>query len=208
MRRFVPISGLFLGLVLVSPAGADAVSVVLELEGRLREQPGGMILIVHSEAWNLELDQFWLDRARDSLRKDPEARVFVTGKVAVRTFGNTLQLANRTVRVDSLYRGVPRLKITRTEPGSPAATRLKVNDILFEVAGEEIPTLDRLKELLRPYRGKYVPVVVLRRGRSEPIKIYVRERDGALGIWTETVWTRQDHALALPADKGSPAKEK
>jgi membrane-associated protease RseP (regulator of RpoE activity) len=190
--------------LLVGRSAADSVAVVLELEGALTENRGQFLLMVENEgSWALDLNGF----DRETARKSPGARVRITGSVTVRTAGNQLILADRIVRVNLFAVGRPGgLKVTKIVPGSPAESKLSVNDIITEINGKSVVSKEKLVELVGSLRGKPITVVIIREGISKTVEgITLRTADTPLGVYTEPVLSWGLGGMAMPTDPG-PAR--
>lgn len=207
MNRLLGLSSLVAALGLTSYSAADGISLHVEMVGSVAETRNQFTLTVAGEsAWTLELSTTDVPKVRDHLRKYPGGKVRAFGAVGVRAAGNVLELRDRTFRAAFLELGTPGIKVKSIIPGSPAETKLALNDIIYEIQEKEVTTYDAMIQFLYAHRGETIRMVVIRDGQSIVVdKLALRTIGPPLGITGEIEWQWYRGGAPAPGTAAPPA---
>jgi PDZ domain-containing protein len=97
---------------------------------------------------------------REASLNDMSRSQEVAVTVALRSLGHEVEVVNRGVEIDTVV------------PGSPAAGKLEVGDVIVEARGRPVRTREDLLETMEPVRpGSDVEVTVLRDGKRVPVSV-------------------------------------
>lgn len=95
-----------------------------------------------------------------------------------------------------------KVKIIDIAPNSPAAAELVVGDIISELNGNPVDSIDKLTQLVKPNLGNEVTLTVLRDGKPLEIKITPRvkspEGEGAMGVGISNPVNKITYLQAVP----------
>ncbi len=101
--------------------------------------------------------------------------------------------------------GAPDLtKVTITDiaPNSPAAEELLVGDIISQLNGQPVDSIDKLTKLVKPNLGNEVTLTILRDGKPLEIEITPRlkspEGEGAMGVAISNPVNKITYVQAIP----------
>lgn len=95
-----------------------------------------------------------------------------------------------------------KVKIVDISANSPAASQLMVGDIISQLDGQPVDSINKLTELVKPNLGNEVTLTILRDGKPIEIKITPRvnspEGEGAMGVAISNPVTKISYLQAIP----------
>ncbi len=95
-----------------------------------------------------------------------------------------------------------KVKIIDVAPNSPAAEELIVGDIITELNGDPVDSIDKLTQLVKPNLGNEVILTILRDGKPLEITITPRlespEGEGAMGVAISNPVNKITYLQAMP----------
>jgi len=95
-----------------------------------------------------------------------------------------------------------KVKIVDISANSPASSELMVGDIISQLDGQPVDSIDKLTQLVKPNLGNEVTLTIVRDGKPIEIKITPRvkspEGEGAMGVAISNPVTKITYIQAIP----------
>ncbi|HCS40330.1 MAG TPA: hypothetical protein DIW44_12200 [Anaerolineaceae bacterium] len=95
-----------------------------------------------------------------------------------------------------------KVEIIDIAPNSPASSELLVGDIISQLDGQPVDSIDKLTQLVKPNLGSEVTLTILRDGKPLEIKITPRvkspEGEGAMGVAISNPVNKITYLQAIP----------
>lgn len=95
-----------------------------------------------------------------------------------------------------------KVKIIDIAPNSPASADLLVGDVISQLNGQPVDSIDKLTQLVKPNLGSEVTLTILRDGKPLDIKITPREKspegEGAMGVAISNPVNKITYLQAIP----------
>lgn len=95
-----------------------------------------------------------------------------------------------------------KVKIVEISANSPASSELMVGDIISQLDGQLVDSIDKLTQLVKPNLGREVTLTVVRDGKPLEIKITPRvkspEGEGAMGVAISNPVSKITYLQAIP----------
>jgi regulator of sigma E protease len=95
-----------------------------------------------------------------------------------------------------------KVKIIEISPNSPASVNLMVGDIISQLNGQPVDSIEKLTQLVKPNLGNEVSLTILRDGKPLEIKITPRikspEGEGAMGVAISNPVNKITYLQAIP----------
>lgn len=95
-----------------------------------------------------------------------------------------------------------KVTITNIAPNSPAAEELMVGDIISQLNGQPVDSIDRLTQLVKPNLGNEITLSILRDEKPIDIKITPRQKspegEGAMGVAISNPVNKITYLQAIP----------